>query len=148
MRHLLILAIVLSALPASAQQIPIETERAIKAGTLTAPEQRLVGEQWLRDTAIITEGEGWWAAAMSAAGVNVFMQANAVAFEHESLIPDVELEPVRLTRNEGAVHVFILQGEVAYVVSVECAVPATDARCLTDEFTMSLVDDLLSEVPR
>lgn len=93
-------------------------------------------------TALSTNGEG------EHAGLTVSVSATRVAHRYAGTPEAVGPARVRgdkpafITQNEGIWSATWRENGLSYVVEVECARPAEDARCKDDAFLRSVVEDL------
>ena len=88
----------------------------------------------------------WYSLSSSYAGITVVVQGDRVATVDPEMVPAGWQAPSwrapLVTRNEGIVEATFLAFGASYAVSVECAAPATDARCTEDAALLQLVQSL------
>lgn len=100
----------------------------------------------LLQEATVTGGETWYAVSMQGEGVTVYVSGN----NKEVVVPGLEIaekypgiqDDFRVSRAEGIASLTFNAFGVAYLVEVECAEPASDARCTGDDYVISLANDL------
>lgn len=97
-------------------------------------------------TAMITEHENWYAAAMEVDGADVYIRGTRNAFEVPGMdIPEAarkSAENYTLTRTHQIVTVSWRSFGVSYSLDVECAKPMDDPRCTQDEYALGLAEKL------
>lgn len=105
-----------------------------------APQELVLGTPTL-----VVEGE-YYALTGRVAGATIAMQGTRAAHRYHGIEPATGNRDVRGTKgfvsgNEGIRTVSWIENGAAYSVDVECADPR-DARCLSDDFVLSLVTQL------
>jgi hypothetical protein len=101
----------------------------------------------LLDGATVTGGEHWYAVSLDGDAHSVYVSGTRLVTVVEGLEvvdeqPELE-DDFRITRVDAIVSLSVNAFGAAYTIEVECARPTTDARCVEDDYVVSLANALV-----